>query len=191
MLSASFLRAAALVFASALALHELRYLIGGRPTGDAFQADHGYLPLAAIAASALLLLAAIALVRAVARAHRTGRTDEQPRSDVRVWALAFGALIALHVGQEVLESALSGAGTTAMAANGAVLVVPLAALFGGLVALAARGASHALAGAARSAHFRGDRGAVPAAARPRPVRGRAPISPLALHLAERAPPLLA
>jgi hypothetical protein len=187
---APILRATALVIAAALALHELRYLIAGRPAGDGFDAAHGYLPLLGGAAALLLGVAGAMLLRALAFARRTGDGARGPVSLRRTWLLATGALLALHFGQELVELTMEGALLGALAANGALLVLPLAALAGLIVALGVRGAGHALATAAARAR--------------RPRRGRAPVAlhrslpplrpsapPLALHLSGRAPPLAA
>lgn len=189
MRSAPVLRAAALVVAASLALHELRYLIAGRPAGDAFESGHGYLPLVGVAASILLGAAAAMLVRALARARRTGSLGERPVSFSRAWILATGSLLALHLGQELLEATLSGTGPAALVANGAVLVAPLAVVFGALVALGLRGARQALSVAARSAPACRPPGSAPYAPKYGTLPARRQASPLALHLSQRAPPL--
>src|SRR4051795_7600932 len=144
MRSAPILRATALVIAAALALHELRYLIAGRPSGEGFDAAHGYLPLVSVGAALLLGLAGAMLLRALAFARRTGRGAGGPASLRRTWLLASGALLALHFGQELLELTIEGAPLSALAANGALLALPLAALAGLFVALGLRGARRAL-----------------------------------------------
>jgi len=183
------MRAAALVLAAALALHELRYLIAGRPAGEAFESGHGYLPLVGVAASIFLGAATAMLVRALARARRTGSPGERPVSFSRAWILATGALLALHLGQELLEATLSKTGPAAIVANGALLVAPLAVVFGALVALGLRGARQALSAAARSAPASRPLGPAPYAPKPWSPPARRQASPLALHLSQRAPPL--
>ena len=60
----------------------------------------------------------------------------------RTWLLATGALLALHFGQEMVELTLNGVGPAEpVAANGALLVLPLAALAALFVALGLRGAA--------------------------------------------------
>jgi hypothetical protein len=190
MRSAPILRTTALVLAAALALHELRYLIAGRPSGDGFDAAHGYLPLAGGAAALLLGVAGAMLLRALAFARQTGEGGRGPVSLRRTWLLATGALLALHFGQELVELALEGAPLSALAANGALLVLPLAALAGLFVALGLRGARYALASAAAHAR-RPRRGPAPVALRRSLPALRPPGPPLALHLSGRAPPLAA
>lgn len=189
MRSAPLLRVAALVLTAALALHELRYAVAGRPAGDAVGSGHGYLPLVGLAASILLGAAVAMLARALARARRTGSPGERPFSFSRAWVLGTGALLALHLGQELLEATLSATGPGALVANGALLVAPLAVVLGALVALGLRGAREALAAAARTAPACRPLGPAPYASKPRTVPARRQASPLALHLSQRAPPL--
>ena len=184
------MRATALVIAAALALHELRYLIAGRPDGDGFDAAHGYLPLLAGAAVLLLGVAAAMLLRALAFARQIGAGARRPASLRRTWVLATGTLLALHFGQELVELIVSGAPLASLAAEGAPLVLPLAALGGLLVALGLCGARRALvSGAARARRPR--RGPAPARRVPPLPVLRPSAPPLALHLSERAPPVVA
>src|SRR4051812_22429270 len=130
MRSAPILRATALVISAALALHELRYLIAGRPGGEEFTAEHGYLPLVGAGAALLLGLAGAMLLRGLALARRTGADRARPVSLTRSWLLATGALLALHFGQEAAELTLNGGPLISLTGHGAVLVLPLAALAG-------------------------------------------------------------
>jgi hypothetical protein len=188
MRSAPILRAAALVLAGALALHELRYLIAGRPSGEEFASAHGYLLLLGLGAALLLGVAAAMLLRALAHARRTGADGSPPASLSRTWPLATGALLALHFGQETVELTLNGAPLGALAANGALLVLPLAAVAGLVVALALRGARQALSSAAAGAR-RSWRGPAPPPLAPALPALRPAAPPLASHLSQRAPPL--
>src|SRR3954464_2651831 len=122
MRSAPILRATALVISAALGLHELRYLIAGRPGGEEFTAEHGYLPLVGGAAALLLGLAGAMLLRALALARRTGAERARSSSFARSWLLATGALLALHFGQEAAELTLNHAPLASLVANGAFLV---------------------------------------------------------------------
>ncbi|MDQ3720751.1 MAG: hypothetical protein M3350_08240, partial [Actinomycetota bacterium] len=151
MRSTPVLRAAALVLTAALALHELRYLIAGRPAQEAFGSGHGYLPLVGVGASLLLGVAVAKLVSTLAHARRTGRADERTTTLARTWMLATGALLALHFGQELLEAAVTGRGAVSLDGGSASLVALLAALLGGLVALGLRGACRAVVAAAHTA----------------------------------------
>lgn len=184
------LRAIALVLAAALALHQLRYLITGPPDHAAFPSEHGYLPLACAATSLALVAAAVMFARALLRARRTAGAGSAPSGFVRVWALATGALLGLHLGQELVESALSGSahGPLALLADGGLLAPALAAALGALVALGLGSAERALAQAARAGRHRRRTGC-PASEPLRPAfLARPPAPPLARHLAGRAPP---
>ena len=184
------MRATALVIAAALALHELRYLIAGHPDGDGFDAAHGYLPLLTGAAALLLGVAAAMLLRALAFARQTGAGAGRPASLRRTWVLATGTLLALHFGQELVELIVSGAPLASLAADGAPLVLPLAALGGLLVALGLCGARRALfIAAARTRRPR--RGPAPARRVPPLPVLRPSAPPLALHFSQRAPPVAA
>jgi hypothetical protein len=190
MRSAPILRATALVVAAALAVHELRYLIAGHPAGEGFAAAHGYFPLLGGAAALLLGVAGAMLLRALAFARCTGEDTGGPASLRRTWLLATGALVALHFGQEFVEHAIEGAPLSELAAHGALLVPPLAAVAGLLVALGLRGARRALATAAARARTP-RRGPAPSVLG-LPLFARRPsAAPLALHLSGRAPPLAA
>jgi hypothetical protein len=182
------LRATALVAVAALALHELRYLIGyggGTPEALASQ-GHSYLPVVSGLAGVLL---ALALAQLAARVLR-GSGERNPRGFRSAWALASVALLAIFVGQESLEGLLSSghpAGVAAVTAHGGLVAVPLALALGGLVALGLRSASRLVAGAARRR--------LPLPSRPRLVQRRPDLrvprpraGVLALNLAGRAPP---
>src|SRR3954447_9241271 len=146
----SMLRATSLVAVAALALHELRYLIGyggGTPEALASQ-GHSYLPVVSGLAGVLL---ALALAQLTARVLR-GSGERSPPGFRSAWVLASAALIAIFVAQESLEGLLSSghpAGMAAVAAHGGLVAVPLALALGGLVALGLRGANRLVASAAR------------------------------------------
>src|SRR4051794_1175802 len=102
---ASMLRATALVAAAALALHELRYLIGyggGTPEALASQ-GHAYLPVVSALAGALF---AVALAQLAARVLRGSGEQAPPRLRM-AWAWASLALLVIFVAQESLEGVLS------------------------------------------------------------------------------------
>jgi hypothetical protein len=188
----SMLRATSLVAVAALALHELRYLIGfGGRTPEALSSQgHGYLPVAVALAGALLVVAAAQLTGRVLRARLQGGGEERaPRLRV-AWLWASVALLAIFVAQESLEGLLSSGhpeGLAAITANGGLVAIPLAAVLGGLVALGLRGAGRVLAAAARRARASLPR---PRARlrRPRSEPARPLAGVLALNLAGRAPP---
>jgi hypothetical protein len=109
------LRAAALLALAAFGVHEVRYLIV--PDGHA-DAGHAYL-----AAAPVLLALAIALAGGRTLAHLGRGVAGRGLS----WAAATAAIVAVHVGQELLERVLAGGGP---ADAGLALVVPLAAVAG-------------------------------------------------------------
>src|SRR4051812_30743875 len=186
--SPSMVRVTALVAAAALALHELRYLIGyGGRTPEALASQgHGYLTLASAVVGLLLV---VALAQVAARVLRGSGEGSVPSFPV-MWGLAAVALLAIFVCQESFEGALSSGhpeGLAAVTAHGGVVAAPLAVVLGALVALGLRGASLVVATAARR------RRATPARApahrrrlRLEPARPSAGV--LALNLAGRAPP---
>jgi hypothetical protein len=177
-----------------MAVHELRYLLAyGGDSGRALsEQGHGYLPLVVAAAVVLVGLAAGQLMRAVGRARRTGAAEGDAPGFAAAWLLSAVALIVIFALQESLEGSFSAghpAGIAALTGHGGLVALPISAAIGALVALGVRGASAAVAAAARSSR----RAVTPRAARvPRPAdRLAAPAaSPLARHLAGRAPPLL-
>ena len=166
------LRIAALLSACSLALHELRWML----SPSAVEPAHGYVPFAGALAGLLVALAAAQLLGRVADARRTGRGEGAGLSFRTAWPLAAVALLAIFSVQEFLEGALF--------ASGLWLGVPLAVLFGALVALGLAGARAVIAAAARG--FRRASRA-PAVRRPAPLFAR-PAGVLAAHLAGRAPP---
>jgi hypothetical protein len=188
----STLRAGALIAVSALALHELRYLIGyGHGADEAIAAQgHAYLPIAGGLVSLLLALAAAQLARALLAPRRRPGGEPRPVPFWLAWALASAALLTVYAGQELTEGLLAAGhpgGLAAVAGHGGLVAVPLAAGFGLLVALALRGARAAIAAVASRRRA--------AAPRPRPILARpapgpvlAPDSVIARNLAGRAPP---
>src|SRR4051812_7709905 len=146
----SMLRATALITVAALALHELRYLIGyGGGTPEALGSQgHGYLPVAGAVAGALLV---VAVAQVAGRGVRRGGERPAPRLST-TWLWASAALLAIFVAQESLEGLLSTGhpeGIAAVTANGGLVAIPLAAALGGMVALGLRGATRLVAAAAR------------------------------------------
>jgi hypothetical protein len=182
------LRAAALVLAGALAVHELRYLLAYQ--GDSGRAlslqGHAYLSVITPLICALVAVAAAQFVGRLAR----GRADESPPGFGATWLWASISLVAIFVAQESVEGLLASGhpgGVAAVAAHGGWLAAPVAAAVGAVIALLLRGAAAALASAAKRS-----RSAVPRARsallRPPPRLARPRLHPLALKLAGRAPP---
>jgi hypothetical protein len=190
------LRAGALIAASALALHELRYLFGyGDGAGQAIgEQGHSYLPAAGAFVALALALAGVQLAAALSGVLR-GPAAARPRAPFAVtWALATLALLGVYAGQELTEGMLASghpAGLHALVGHGGLVVVPLAVGLGLLVALGLRVARAALAAAD------GRRAAMPrprrriALARPATSPVLAPCSLIARNLAGRAPPVVA
>jgi hypothetical protein len=190
----STLRAAALIGAAALVLHQLRFLVGyGGHADDALsQQGHAYLPLAGVLVVALLALAAGRLARSWRRARRTGAEEGEPPSLPSSCLASSATLLAIYVAQELLEGALSTGhpeGLAGVLGHGGWIAAPLAFGLGVLVALLLRGAGVVVAAAARRrAPARLSRATMQV---PRPrARAFAPAgSVLARNLAGRAPPL--
>jgi hypothetical protein len=189
------LRAAPLLAAAALAVHELRYLVaggGGSETELAAQ-GHAYLPLATTFVVVALPVAAAQLVGAIARALRTGDGEPQPPDLFLLWLLSSTALFGVHVAQEAAESLLTAGRpdvVAALAGPGGPASMLLACGFGLLVALVLRGAGAAIAAAVRRFARRRPARALPPA-RPHSAETAARAGVLARHLAGRAPPLAA
>ncbi|HEX8855532.1 MAG TPA: hypothetical protein VF752_08010 [Thermoleophilaceae bacterium] len=182
------LRAAALVLAGALAVHELRYLVAYQ--GDSGRAlslqGHAYLSLVTPLVCALIAVAAAHFVGRLAR----GGSDEATPGFAATWLWASLSLVAIFVVQESVEGLVASGhpgGLAAVVGHGGWLAAPIAFAVGGVIALLLRGASVALAAAARRAR--------PPVSRVTPLVRRPPLGvtrprqhPLALKLAGRAPP---
>ena len=178
-------RAAGVVLAGELVVHELRYLLA--PSGEG---PHGYLPLLGVASVVALAVGAGQLAATIERARSTGRHDRIELGFLRAWAMVVAGVLALFWVQESIEALLLGAALAAplapLAAGGWV-AVPLALGLAAVLALALTGARAAVRAAALGARVR--------VGRARPRRRLVPVaatltsfSPLALNLAGRAPP---
>ncbi|HEU0025378.1 MAG TPA: hypothetical protein VFQ12_12135 [Thermoleophilaceae bacterium] len=185
------IRLAAVTAAATLVLHELRYLIGfGDHANETLVANgHAYLPVAGAVAGGLFALAGAQLLTAIERARRTARGESTP-GFARLWVAMSVVILVVYSGQELIEAALSpGAGPGALLAGGGWSALPLAVAIGAAAALLLRGAGRAVAFAAarrRPMRF----GVTRRAPRRRAAPVRVPASPLARHLASRAPPVL-
>jgi hypothetical protein len=172
--------------AAALTLHQLRYLIAGEHGHSA--AGHSYLPFVGLLAALLLACAGGQLLRLATAG--SGRPEHEPALPFRQsWLLAATLLLAIFVGQELLEGLLSGsraAGVGDVFAAGGWICVPLAIALGGLVAAALAGARAVV----RAARGRRPRAVAIRLARSRrlPRAHRVAPAPLAANLAGRAPP---
>src|SRR5215204_7478159 len=185
------LRASALLGLGALAVHELRYLVGyGSETGRMLAAHgHSYLALATTLAVLLFLVALAGFLARVARGGggRTARARTR-----RLAPAAAGALFAIYSVQEFLEGLVASGhpgGFAGVYGNGGWTAVLFAAAIGLVVALLLRGADTVLArvAARRRREFRRARGLAPL--RPAFPQVAAKRPGISRNLAGRAPPL--
>ncbi len=186
------LRASALLACSALVVHELRYLVGWGSQAEHALASHGHSYLGLATPLTLLVLTA-AFAAFLSKLTRGGSPAEgAPIRLWKVWLTAWLALLAIYTCQELVEGALSPghpSGLPGLIEASGWTALPLAAAFGGLVALLLRGAEAALARVAARATSRVKRGALVVA---RPTWGDLLVTAsmgLPRHLAGRAPPL--
>jgi hypothetical protein len=183
-------RLAAILAVGAFALHQLRYLIafGGSSSAELAQEGHGYMSGLLPPIAVLILAAAIAtLIRGTEGSSPVGTPF------ARRVAVFAGALLAIFLGQELLEGLIAArhpAGPGAVLANGGWLALPLAVAIGALAALLARlleGVERAIA----VVHAMRSRRPRPPAIRGRSLAARGPRlvrAPLAFGLARRPPP---
>jgi len=181
---------------AALAVHQLRYYLtyGDQTARELGAQGHAYLTSLT---PWIVILAAVAFggfLIGVARAWTDGRVEEAPfHSTRRLWAIAAIGLLAIYVGQELLEGLLAtghAPGVSGVLGQGGWWSLPASLLVGGLVALGLRGARAIVA---LVAHRRGlvqHATTLPAVSRRRPVFFLAP-PPLACCAAGRAPPSFA
>ena len=151
-------RAAGVVLAGELLVHELRYALFPSAAGA-----HGYLPL--VGALSVIALAAGAgqLAAVLERARRTGRDDRVQLGFARAWGVVAAGVLALFWVQETFEALLLGAGVAAPLAPvvaGGWVAVPLALALAAVLALALTGARAAVRAAALRARAGAGRGRV-------------------------------
>lgn len=130
-------RATGTLALGALALHELRYLLGSGAGLDA-HASHAYMAQAVpvVVAFGTALLAAALLAPLGGRPHRAGRRSVPQRA-----VLYAGLLLVVFAAQELTEAWISGAGLGAIASlvvSSGWIAVPLALALGGVAAAATR-----------------------------------------------------
>ncbi|MBS1879938.1 MAG: hypothetical protein JST31_10515 [Actinobacteria bacterium] len=191
------IRAAALMPAAVLTVHQLRYQLafGGHTDTKLASEGHSYLGAVAPLAAMLVAIAAGVFIAGLARARRDGEAGQEGRSFLFVWMLAAATLIGIYAVQELVEGMLAPghpAGLLGVFGEGGLWAVPLAVALGAVVAVALRVAAAAKRWVASLAR---DDGA-PVASRPRRWLRPAPIfmpalAPLALAAAGRAPPAAA
>lgn len=197
-LRATGLRAAALLTAAALAVHELRMAVLGEDAGGApGSMVHRWLPLLATLAVVLTALALAQFTAAARRARREAPHRDAPGSDRApdlrcglalrsAWMAAV--VLAAHVAQQLAEGVAAGQPLGGLGWAGLLVAAAGAAVAGGLVAALLGGADRALTAL-------GERGDCAPPRRPTGARwvrhafhGRLAAPPLARHLAGRAPP---
>ena len=183
------LRAAALLGVGALAVHELRYLVGYGDQAGRMLAAHGHSYLA-IATTLAVLLLLTALAGFVARVARGGGGRTAGGRTRRLAPAAAGALFLIYSAQEFLEGLVASGhpgGFAGMYGNGGWTAVLFAAVFGLIVALLLRGADTVLARIAAHRRRELPRRAPTVLVRP---ALRAVAKPLGIsrNLAGRAPP---
>jgi hypothetical protein len=179
-------RLASVLAVGAFALHQLRYLIafGGSSAAE----SHRYMADLLPPLSVLVLAAILATLLRGTEGASSARTPLARRV-----ALFAGALLAIYIGQELLEGLMAGqsVGLASLLAGGGWIALPLAAAIGTLAALLV----HMLEGVERViAVIHAER---PLRLRPPAVRGRALAArgisllsaPLAFGLARRPPPV--
>lgn len=187
-------RAAALMPAAVLTVHQLRFQLAFGDRADQRLAAEGHQYLTALAPLAAMLVAIGAglFLAALARARRGAGEGRRAPAFAIVWLAAATTLLAIYAAQELAEGMLvSGhpSGIVGVFGYGGLWAVPLSLLFGGLVALVLRLGSAAIewvAGRRRQSRHR---------ARPLPVSRPTevfvePLQPLAALAAGRAPPSL-
>jgi hypothetical protein len=179
-------RLASVLAVGAFALHQLRYLIADG--GASAAAGHRYMADLLPALSVLVLAAILATLLRGTEGASPARAPLARRI-----AIFAGALLAIYLGQELLEGLMAGghsASITALLGSGGWVALPLAVAIGALAALVTR----ALESVERAiAVIHAER---PLRLRPPAVRGRAlPAraasllsAPLAFGLARRPPP---
>jgi hypothetical protein len=179
------------LFIAAIALHQLRYLIG--PGADAQHTvgahAHAYLPLAAAFVALLFAVSLANFVSTLTLARHGQLGPAKPLRFGPAWVVATLAVISIFFAQESFEGALlSGhsSGVHGLLGHGGWVAVLLAPVFGALVAVFMRGTQSLIAAAARAARtrVRRTRGHWPHL----PDLGFARVGVLASHLAGRAPP---
>ena len=175
--------------AGSVAVHELRYRLG-YGHGERTLADHGHAYLTVL--TPLLGLTLALAIGHFAWAVCTRRPESVGGGRIAVRTLA-PALLAVHIGQELLEGLLAfgqGLDATAFIGAGEWIVLPLCVAVAAVLASLTGGARRL----ARAVLERGggrSRSQPPAPGRFLATVAATPRASLARHGAERAPPLLA
>jgi hypothetical protein len=184
-------KAAVLLFAGGLAVHELRYLVAygaGAQRAEANQ-GHAYLAmLSPLVATAAALALAAWLIRMLG-----GRPGPEARAPglrfSRLWAGASGLLLGLYALQETLEGVFAAGhpdGIAGVFGHGGWTAVVLALAVGAVLALLLRAADVPLGAPASAPRLWWPAPVSAAVARREPASPK--LTPLAHHLAGRGPP---
>jgi hypothetical protein len=193
------IRAAALMPAAVLTVHQLRYQLafGGRADSKLASEGHQYLGALAPLAAMLLAIGVGLLLATLARVWRRGALEGEDRRSApplsKAWLLAAASLLAIYCGQELLEGFLASGhpgGIAGMFGQGGLWAIPLSALLGAVVAFCLRVADVAVRWAAVRQVRPAPRHAPPALSRRRGDLLLALREPLASAAAGRAPPAL-
>jgi hypothetical protein len=189
-------RILALLPLAALGVHDLRFQLAFGHEAGHQQAVEGHAYLGALSPLCVLLAAAVA-AEIIVRLTRTRRGEVEAGCHCGLVGLAVAitaALIAIYVGQELLEGVLSTGhpgGLEGVFGQGGLWAIPLASLFGGIIALFVHGAARAVAYVARHGSVGPLRGqAMRVFLQPPEVR-LPRLSPVAGAAPGRAPPRLA
>jgi hypothetical protein len=168
------IRAAALMPAAVLTVHQLRFQLafGGRAESRLASEGHQYLGALAPIAAMILAIGVGLFLATVSRARRREMDEDEgrrpPSTFARTWLLAAVALLAIYCGQELLEGFLASGhpgGIAGVFGEGGLWAVPLSVALGAVVALGLRVADLAVRWAAG-----------------RPARSHVPRSPIRLFL---------
>lgn len=191
-------RAAALLPAAALAVHQLRYVLayGGDYARELSSRGDSYTEWLVPVCGALLALGLGVVVGRAAEAWRTGAAGRSRRLTWRaLWCALTLTLVVCFCVQEWLEILLDPghAGTfTGIFASGGWTALPAAAAIAAVSATVVRGARVALAAIARRSRACSQpRGQGASPGRPRGHVAFVPMTPLAACSAGRAPPWMA
>jgi hypothetical protein len=186
-------RIVALLPLAALGVHDLRFHLAFGHDADHELATEGHAYLGALSPLCVLLAAGVAaeLVVRFSRARSGGGDSRHPHALSRLAAAIALALVAIYVGQELLEGFLSSGhpgGLEGIFGDGGWWAIPLAGLFAWVIALFVHGAARAIALAARHRPVGPSRRRT-ARAFIRPAEIQLPrLSPFARSAPGRAPP---
>ena len=191
-------RAAALMPAAVLTVHQLRFQLafGDRTQGKLASEGHQYLGALAPLAAMLLAIGVGLFLATLSRAWRQGGEEVELRGRTttfsRLWLLGAASLLAIYCGQELLEGFLTSGhpgGIAGVFGEGGLWAIPLSIALGAVVALGLRVTDLAVRWVA-GRRARSGASRTPLRPSPRPLDVLLPPrQPLAGAAAGRAPPL--